>query len=234
MTGRLTKFLRDRSGAGAAEFAIVALVLMGTMIAIFDMSRVFFEYNQSVKACQQGVRFAVTNYMVAPGLADFSAACKAGDPLTLSDLPSPTTTVCTCDNISGDPAGCTGTGNVTCTDHDGEAVDMDLAMDAIVREMAKIYPRLATDPDATVTVAYEAIPGGICANSGVDILAMTTVSIGGLQFDFATPLVGSIGNFEFPRCSATLPSEDLATCGTGTSPYTDITQVALGATKAGC
>ncbi len=76
----------------------------------------------------------------------------------------------------------------------------------------------------SICVAYEAVPGGVCGNpTGPDILAMTTVSIGGLQFDFSMPLVGSIGNFDFPRCSATLPSEDLSTCGDGTSPYTDIT-----------
>ena len=65
--------------------------------------------------------------------------------------------------------------------------------------------------------------GGVCGNpTGPDILAMTTVSIGGLQFDLATPLVGSIWEFDFPRCRATLPSEDLATCAPGTSPYADL------------
>ena len=219
MTGQLTKFLRDRSGAGAVEFAIVAMVLVGTMLAIFDMSRVFYEYNQSVKACQQGVRFAVTNYMVAPGLADFTATtCDAGDPLDTADLPSPNRVVCTCDGISGDPATCTGT--ITCNAFGSPAASSQLAFDLILREMAKIYPRLAADPDATVAVAYEAIPGGFCQSpSGPDILALTTVSIGGLDFDFSVPLVGAIGSFEFPRCSATMTSEDLSTCGNGTSPY---------------
>ncbi len=222
MTGRLTEFLRDRSGAGAAEFAIVALVLIGTMLAIFDMSRVFYEYNQSVKACQEGVRFAVVNYMVAPGLADFTATCSAGDPLDTGDLPTTEPVVCTCDGISGDPATCTG--SLTCTAFAGDLPDRQIAMDGIVREMAKIYPRLAADPAATVEVAYEVIPGGLCNNpAGPDILALTTVSIGGLQFDFSTPLVDSLTEIEFPRCRATLTSEDLSTCGTGEPPYTDVT-----------
>ena len=221
MTGRLTKFLRDRSGAGAVEFAIVALVLVGTMLAIFDMSRVFYEYNQSFKACQEGVRFAVVNYMVAPDLADFTATCTPGDRLASGDLPSPNPTVCTCSGISGSPATC---GSVSCDAFAGTAGDRQIAFDAIVREMAKIYPRLATDPDAAVEIAYKAIPGGVCSNpTGPDILALTTVSINGLQFDFSVPFIGSIGDFEFPRCRATLPSEDFSTCGDGTSPYTDVT-----------
>ncbi len=222
MTGRLTKFLRNRSGAVAAEFTIVALVLIGVMLAIFDMSRVFYEYNQSVKACQQGVRFAVTNYMVAPGLANFTAtSCAPGDPLGTTDLPSPATATCTCNGISGDPATCTG--SIVCDAHGTDAVSSQLAFDLILREMGKIYPRLAADPDATVEVTYEVMPGGVCNNpDGTDILALTTVSIGGLQFNFAMPLVGSIWEFEFPRCSATLTSEDLSTCGDGTSPYTPL------------
>ena len=222
MSGRLIGFLRDRSGVGAAEFAIVALVLLGTMLAIFDMSRVFYEYNQSVKACQEGVRFAVVNYMVAPELAAFAASCPAGTALKTGDLPSPTTAVCTCGGISGNPATCTG--SLTCTAFAGNAADRQIAMDGIVREMAKIYPRLAADPAATVEVAYEVIPGGLCNNpAGPDILALTTVSIGGLQFDFSTPLVDSLTEIEFPRCRATLTSEDLSTCGTGKPPYTDVT-----------
>ena len=222
MSGRLIGFLRDRSGAGAAEFAIVALVLLGTMLAIFDMSRVFYEYNQSVKACQAGVRFAVVNYMVAPELAVFAASCAPGTALKTGDLPSPTTTVCTCGGISGNPATCTG--SLTCTAFAGNLVDRQIAMDGIVREMAKIYPRLAADPAATVEVAYKALPGGICGNPiGPDVMALTTVSIGGLRFDFSMPLVGSIADFEFPRCRATLTSEDSATCGNGAPPYTDIT-----------
>ena len=214
MSGRLIGFLRDRSGVGAAEFAIVALVLLGTMLAIFDMSRVFYEYNQSVKACQEGARFAVVNYMVTPELADFSATCEPGDPLDQDYITaniSPNPVECTCSGISGNPATCSG---VSC-DPPGWG-DSPLAFDYIVREMAKIYPRLAADPLAEVKVAYEVIPGGVCGNSkGPDVLALTTVSIDGLTFDFATPFVGSFAEFDFPRCSATLTSEDLATCGTG-------------------
>ena len=218
MRGRLINFLRDRSGAVAAEFAIVALVLLGTMLAIFDMSRVFYEYNQSVKACQEGARFAVVNYMVTPELADYTATCPSGgaldqDYINANITPNPV--VCTCSNISGNPATC---GGVSCVP--GGWGDSPLAFDYIVREMAKIYPRLAADPLAEVKVAYEVIPGGICGNPvGPDILALTTVSIDGLKFDFATPLVGSLTVFDFPRCSATLTSEDLATCGTGEPPY---------------
>jgi hypothetical protein len=220
----LTNFLRDRSGAGAAEFAIVALVLGGTMIAIFDMSRVFYEYNQSVKACQEGARFAVVNYLVAPELAAYTATCTGGDPIPQSLIDSDISTnpvVCTCSGISGNPATC---GAVSCNDFAGVLGDRQIAFDGIVREMAKIYPRLVTDPDAIIDVAYQVVPGGICGNpAGPDIMALTTVSIGGLQFDFSMPLVGSIADLEFPRCRATLTSEDLSTCGGGVPPYTDIT-----------
>ena len=224
MTGRLTEFLRDRSGAGAVEFSIVALVLVGTMLAIFDMSRVFYEYNQSVKACQEGVRFAVVNYLVAPDLATYTASCPSGDPIPQSVINTDITTnpvVCTCSSISGSPATC---GSVSCNDFAGAAGDRQIAFNGIARKMAAIFPRLVSDADATIQIAYEVIPGGLCNNpAGPDILALTTVSIGGLQFEFATPLVGSLTEIEFPRCRATLTSEDLSTCGTGEPPYTDVT-----------
>ena len=217
MRGRVINFLRDRSGAVAAEFTIVALVLIGTMLAIFDMSRVFYDYNQSVKACQEGARFAVVNYMVTPDLADYTATCTSGDPLDQDYINAnitPNPVVCTCSGISGNPATCSG---VSCDPGWG---DSTLAFDYIVREMAKIYPRLAADPLAEVKVAYEVIPGGICGNpEGPDILALTTVSIDGLKFNLSIPLVGSIWDFDFPTCRATLTSEDLATCGTGEPPY---------------
>jgi Flp pilus assembly protein TadG len=54
-------FGRDRSGAQAVEFAIIAPVLFAFMFGVFEMGRVMYEQNRVAGAAAVGVR-AVTLY----------------------------------------------------------------------------------------------------------------------------------------------------------------------------
>lgn len=205
MLGRWIGFVRERRGAAGAEFALLALVFAGILLGIIDFGRALWEYNNAIKACQAGVRFAVANNMIPTNLMNYDglgtgSTLQPGDQIPLSAFPTPI--VC---NASG------------CTPNEGyEAA----AYDAIYDVMGAHYPRLGTaanpNPQAIVEVTYTHVGRGFAGNPyGPDVWPLTTVSIRGLEFEFSTPLIGAIVPFEFPRCSATLYAEDYQTCTDG-------------------
>jgi Flp pilus assembly pilin Flp len=190
-------FLKDRRGATATEFALIALVFAGILVAIIDFSRALWEYNRAVKACQVGVRYAVVNDMVPDLLASWNGVSDggivAGQPIPVGD-------------ITPNPVSCTAS---ACTPA-GWGFDAT-AYNNIVDEMAAIFPPLVNDPNAVVTVTYEHIGMGFAGNPfGPDVWPLTTVEITGFTFDFFTPLI-NIADIQFPECSATLTGEDFNT-----------------------
>jgi hypothetical protein len=197
--GRTLKFLRNRRGAAAAEFALVSLVFAGVLLGILDFNRFLWEYNRLEKACQVGVRFAVMNDMVSIDMATWDGVangCRIGNIVPENAL-------------AQNPVMC---GDSSCTlgAHNPDAYQN------ILDEMSSIYGRLLTDPNAVVEITYENIGMGICGNpEGVDIWPLTTVEISGIQFDFATPLLGAIAPVDLD-CRATLTGEDFNTCENGT------------------
>ena len=197
-------FVRERRGAAGAEFALIVLVFAGLLLGIIDFGRALWEYNEAVKACQAGVRFAVANNIIATNLMTYDGIVdgklNALDPIPLSTFPSPI--VCNA---------------TSCTPNEGYE---EAAYDAIYDEMAAHYPRLGTaanpNPQAIVEVTYEHVGMSLAGNPyGPDVWPLTTVSIRGLQFEFSTPLIGNVVPFEFPRCSASLTGEDFQTCSNG-------------------
>lgn len=53
---RVWKFARDKSGAQAVEFAIIAPVLFAFMFGIFEVGRLMFEENRVAAAAAAGAR----------------------------------------------------------------------------------------------------------------------------------------------------------------------------------
>ena len=203
MTARLLHFLKDRRGATGVEFALIVVVFFGSIVAITDFSRALWVFNEAVKACQVGARFAIANDMVAPGLAAWSGILDAsppyspGNPIPLSEFPDPF--VCDDTSCSNPKAGFT------------SGYDSD-AYDAIVFRMAGQFNSLATDPNAVVTITYEHIGLGFAGNpGGPDIWPLVTVEATGMTFNFLTPLM-NLASIEFPYCSASLTGEDFETC----------------------
>ena len=204
MTGGLSRFIRNQRGAAGAEFALIIVVFAGLLLGIIDFGRALWEYNNAMKACQVGVRFAIANNIIATNLMTYDGIkdgkLDALAPIPLSEFPTP---------IVCDDSGC--------TPNEGyEAA----AYDAIYNAMGAHFPRLGTaadpNPQAIVEVTYEHIGMGKAGNPyGPDVWPLTTVSIRGLQFEFSTPLIGAIVPFEFPRCSASLTGEDFQTCSDG-------------------
>ncbi len=193
----IVKFLKNRRGAAATEFALVALVFAVMIVGILDFGRGMWEYNRSVKACQYGVRFAVVNDMVPDLLAAWNGVLDGGlaggDDIAVGA-------------ITPNPVSCNSTG---CTPGDW-GYDA-AAYDAIVQRMAGYYPILLTDPNAVVTITYEHIGMGFAGNPfGPDVWPLTTVAISGITFQFFTPFI-TAANFQFPECTATLTGEDFTT-----------------------
>ena len=198
MSRFILKFLRETTGASAAEFAIVCLVFAGILLGIVDMSRLAWEQNQTEKACLVGARFAVENYLAAPGLADVCTGLGLG----AGDLVPPgTIPTVTCDTTN-----CSGTYGYDAA-----------AFDAIVDEMSSVTA-LVNDPNVSIEVEYEHIGQGICGNpKGPDVWPLTTVTMTGRQFTWTTPLVSAVFGPTTLECSATLPGEDFMTCEDGVS-----------------
>lgn len=195
------RFIRDRSGAAAAEFALISVIFAGTLLAILDVGRAFYEYNRAYKACQVGVRFAVVNDMADVGMASYDGIVNGG--LTPgAAIPAGT--------VSPNIVTCSGTAvSASCTGGIDQA-----AYDRIRAKMAAHYPELINNANAVVSITYEHIGLGFAGNPlGPDVWPLTTVSISGLQFDFTTPLLspifGTMSNF--PSCSAAMTGEDFTT-----------------------
>ena len=90
------------------------------------------------------------------------------------------------------------------------------AYNAILAEMSAISSELVNDPAVTIGVTYEHIGMGFCGNPfGTDIWPLTTVTITGRQFDFATPLINPVFGALTLECSASLTGEDFETCPDG-------------------
>ncbi len=199
MNRKFVQFCRDRRAAAGAEFALLALVFAGILLGIIDFNRLLWEHNRLEKACQVGVRFAVMNDMAAADIANWQGinnGCGSG-----SNIPgtAPGNPPIVCDATS-------------CS----QGVVNANAYQSIVNEMGSIYSSLTSDPNAVITVTYENIGMGFCGNpNGPDIWPLTTVNVSGIQFDFATPLVGAIVPIDL-ECSATMTGEDFNTCENGT------------------
>lgn len=200
MRKRIIKFWRDRRAAAGAEFALLSIVFAGIVLAIIDFNLAMFEYNAAEQACRVGVRYAVMNDIVAPGVANWDsvgAGCVSGTSVPLDAL-SPNPVVC-------NSSSCSGTFG-----HDPNAYQ------AIVNEMSSVYGRVLSDPAVNVVITYENIGMGFCGNpNGPDIWPLTTVTLSGPTHDFVTPLVGALATIEF-TCEATLTGEDFNTCENST------------------
>jgi len=197
---KFIRLLRDRSGASAAEFALVLPLLLILLFGIIDGGRFIWEYNRAEKATQMGARFAAATAPVASGLIDATfVGVDCGDgPI------GPGTNVCaaalpdvTCDDTSCNCASCpTGVPGT----YDGTA-------------FANIVARVhAFEPSANaenVEVIYSGSGLGYAGDpTGPDVSPLVTVRLTGLEF---TPITSFLlASIDKPSFSTTLTAEDLA------------------------
>ncbi|ODT91755.1 MAG: hypothetical protein ABS86_02175 [Sphingobium sp. SCN 64-10] len=102
MTGLARRLWQDRTGASAAEFAMVVPLLLLFIFGAIDVGRFMWTMNEAEKAAQMGARFAVATDVIPTGMASYSYAVSGGiaqgDPIPQSSFPGVncTSTACTC------------------------------------------------------------------------------------------------------------------------------------------
>jgi TadE-like protein len=195
----LRTFLRNQSGATAAEFALVLPVALLFFLGTIDIGRYFWLINEGEKAVQAGVRYAVATRVIPPGLNTYgfnntgtyigfvcpSGTLKAGDTICKEALGTITcakpggTLTCTCANdATGGNASCPtlGTPNLS-------------AFNSIVHRMQVIDQRIGA---ANVKVKYSGSGVGFAGDPVVDgsstpvplseISPVVTIEVTGVRF----------------------------------------------------
>jgi Flp pilus assembly protein TadG len=184
--------LRDRTGASAAEFALVLPLLILFLFGIVDVGRWLWVYNEAEKATQMGARFAVVAAPVSSSInQSYVGLCNP--PLTQGDVI---------------PASCFGT--ITCTSGGcSSGAKNDTAFQNIVDRMQMFLPGLTA---ANVSVEYSPSGLGYAGNpSGPDVSPLVTVKIGTptpLQFAPITFLL--LSTMDMPTFTTSLTAEDLS------------------------
>lgn len=189
--------LRDRCGAGAAEFALVLPLFLLLLLGLVDAGRFMWEHNRAEKATQMGTRYAVVTDMVPSGLVSHSFATDefvpvlAGEPVPNSYFDSATCDTTTCSCSGGTICGSIGY-NAT-------------AFDAIVARMSAMYPSIT---DENVVVEYRNIGLGYAGDpNGPDVAPLVTVRLTDMTFQPITTLLFG-GAMAMPDFRAALTLED--------------------------
>ncbi len=183
----------DRSGSGAAEFALILPLLMILIFVGVDGCRYLYNINRIEKATQFGARFAVVTNPVASDLVgiDYVGQAVGGVTLTQGDrIPAGALPLFTC---SGTTSSC------------GSSHTFDsTAFTNIVNRMKLIMPELTA---ANVKVSYSGSGLGYAGDpSGMQIAPLVTVQVIGLRWQPVSGFV--LLNAQYPTISTTLSAED--------------------------
>ena len=187
-------FLRDRTAAIAAEFALVLPIMILFLLGIMDVGYYAWAINQGEKATQMGARFAVATDIVPSGLASYSFASDGGIPqgTVVSATAFPglicTSTACTC---KGQSCAFGTTRNGT-------------AFTNIVNRMRRVKPDIT---EANVRIDYDWSGLGYSGDpNGPDVAPIVTVRLVNMQH---RPLYGIlIGSVDLPDFAYSLTAED--------------------------
>jgi Flp pilus assembly protein TadG len=203
MTHGLRSFIRDETGATAAEFAVVALIAIALTLGVIDMGRFAWEINSAKAATRAGARVAVVTSAVSEAFADYDAVSDgyfAGQ--DMSDPP---------------PAGADPPQTDICTSSAGSSggAPDSTAFNTIVAEMQGYYGRIQPE---NVVVEYRNVGIGVAGNPyAPDIEPLVTVRLAGNGDAPAVPLTFSPGvlqifgmaPFLLPNMATSLSGENL-------------------------
>jgi len=190
------RFIHNDSGASAAEFAIILMLLMITTFGVMDMGYALWQWNNAEKATQWGTRYSVVSYPVATDLEVFdcgNTTVTAG--MNCNSTGAETFGVVTC---TGSSTSCTG----------GFVFSTPRATEVLTR-MQQFVPNLTMD---NLVFEYEDLRISFSGRGAP--VASVTVRIVSLNFQFLIldTLVG-IGPISMPDFRATLTTEDLDSTG---------------------
>jgi Flp pilus assembly protein TadG len=189
----------DRSGASAAEFALVVPLLILFVLGLIDAGRFIWETNRVEKATQMGARMAVVTQPVSTGLANQDYLGVGG--LTQGDvIPASALGTVTCGRTSCSCNGSACPNNANVADSD--------AFDRIFARMRMMKPDISADE---VTVSYRGAGLGYAGDPhGMDISPLVTVELSDVEFRPVTLLFAGGLEFDLPAFRTTLTAEDSA------------------------
>jgi hypothetical protein len=202
----VTRSLRlDRSGASAAEFALVLPLLILFLFGIIDGGRYLWEVNKAEKATQVGARVAVVTAAIPGGLVaeSYVGNTAGGTALTQGDLiPRAALGEITCTK-SGGSLDCSCTTN-PCPD---PLTPIDTTgFDLMADRMRYMKPDIA---DEDIRIRYSGSGLGFAGDpNGMEIAPLVTVELQNVAFD---PLMlFGMASFNLPAFRTTLTAEDSA------------------------
>lgn len=203
MIALFRRLAKSRSGASAAEFAIVLPAFLILLFGIIDGGRFLWEYNEAEKATQVGVRTAVVTNVLSTGLRDAEyvgqtvngVKIKSGDTIPAAALGTMvcTSAGCSCDTSKGAVAPCPSPGTFDSTTFNN----------VLLARMQQIDPAIKAE---NLVVSYSGSGLGYASSGQMEISPLTTVTLKGLQFTPITSLL--FAQITMPNLSATLTSED--------------------------
>lgn len=202
----LRRFIRDVSGAGAAEFALVVPLMLALLFAIIDVGRFVWAYNEAEKATQVGARWTIATDMVPTDLIGYSFAVDGGipqgTPVPSSAFPGVSCTSTGCDCVT-DEAICPGAAAGSCDF--GTTADSD-AFNAIVARMRRQKPDITA---SNVVVDYCNSGLGFSGDPhGPDVAPIVTVRLKDLKFRPMTLMVFDSPSIDMPSARYSLTMED--------------------------
>ena len=203
---RRRAFMRDRNGAGAAEFALILPLFLIILLGTIDAGRFAWDFNRAAKATQIGARWAVATDIIpggdeADGLKNYSFSISGeaiqGDPVDNTAFPG-----VYCDSSGGTvTCNCKGTCNFAID----VTTEAQADWDNLLGRMRRIYPMIQSD---NLRIDYDWSGLGFAGDPhGPDVAPLTTVTLKGMQFNPITLLLfdGTIG---IPESSYSLTMED--------------------------
>lgn len=195
-------FRRDERAASAAEFALVAPLMILFLLGIIDVGRFIWNVNEAEKATQIGTRWAVATDMIPSPLYDYSFAVSGGvtqgTVVSDSDFPGVNCTA------PGGTAECSCDPNGTCDFDTTPGATGEAAFDTLWQRMNAIYGGIGPE---NIDVEYAWSGLGYAGDpNGSDVDPLVTVRTKDLAF---RPIfLGGIFNFGLPDTSYTLTMED--------------------------
>jgi hypothetical protein len=197
----------DRSGASAAEFALVLPLLILMLFGIIDGGRFLWETNRAEKATQVGARIAVVTDAIPGGLVakSYVGDTSGGTALTQGDLiPRAALGVITCSKSGG-------TVSCSCTTNPCPSTLTPIqsaGFDLMATRMRYMKPDIADDD---ILVKYSGSGLGFAGDpNGMEIAPLVTVELKPNSVSFNPLVLFGTVSFSLPAFRTTLTSEDSA------------------------
>lgn len=198
---RLRLALKDCSGASAAEFALVLPVVIFILLAIIDVGRFAWAFNQAEKATQVGARWAAVTDLVPSDLATYSFATSGGIPQGTT-VPASSFPGISCQS-NGTTVSCTCASGGTC--NFGTTADTTAFRNIVVR-MKTIKADIG---ETNVVVNYRNSGLGYAGDpNGPDVAPFINVRLRDMTFRPLSLLVFGVASLPMPSFSYSLTMED--------------------------